>query len=221
MGQLGMKKLNIIALSISLLGATLTEARPSISSIIPGLPFLINHASALFIKNPALAFMLQFVPHKTFVLSKEQTIRAAETLEDHDELDLSKISVEHDPVVFPENKEMVTVYADYKPEFHAESRLEKARELRNWHAKTALATGLLTHFAFKYKPTDATHKTMLKAIPSTIGSSVAWLNMGYSGYKAWQVHELKNSIKAAQNGDGDVARALERKAIAYQIQDME
>lgn len=215
-----MKPLKTIALSLLVWQVPL-DAKFSLSSIIPGIPFMVNHASTLFTKNPYLATLMSFLPHQAFVLSKEQTVRAAEALEDHSELDMSKISIEHDPVVWPETKEMVTIYADYKPEHHAEQRLEDARKLRNWHAKTALATGLLSHFAFKYKPTDAPHKAMLKAIPATVGSSLALLNAGYAGYKAWQTYELGSKIKAAQAGDGDVARALERKAIAYQIQDIE
>jgi hypothetical protein len=204
---INMKKISLLALTLCFMSTSLLEAKFSLSSIIP-LKFLKN-------SNP----FTQLLP--TFIPMPEQLFRILETFEDRSKLDFSKLSTERDPVFLPYNKEMVTVYADYKPDLNAETRLEKAKELRNWHAKVALASGLLTHFAFKYKPADQLHTTMFKGVVHKTGNYLAGLNMTYAGYKALQAHDLDSRIKAAQEGDGDMARALERKAIAYQVQDIE
>lgn len=240
------KKLSIIALSLSLLSYNFhAQAKFSVGSIIPGISYFLKSGPNVLATNllvakkiisyPVGMILAQVVPQPmgTFVPNAEQLMRIKETMEDHSELDLSKISVEQDPVFFPESKEMVTVYADYKPEHNAENRLEKAKELRNWHAKVAGASALLTYLTAYEKKTCRVGlsspminivfklKESLKTYPFACFQALTMLNAGYAGIKAWEASDLTTKLKAAQDGDGDVARALERKAIAYQIQDME
>jgi len=215
----------IICILFSLPCIQLHAVKPPsfLDAFLPGIMFTIKHALPYVVPNaiPGIGETIAEA-YNIGIPSGEQTQIMADTLVDNDHVDFTKTTVEKTPLFFPSNRQLSVLYAAYKPEYDADSRLDDANKRTKWHASVA-ATCIVTKALFtKFGGASFNPQSINNAVYGLpITSLPAALNSVAAVYYGCRSYGLKNRIEAARNGDGDVAKDLTRKAINYAVEPIE
>lgn len=132
-----------------------------------------------------------------------------------DQVDLSKITVEREPMLWPRNRVLDVVYAPYKAEYSPEVQIEDSKAKQWWNAGLTAAAGTAAYALPRLAAAYATGG-FAPIIIETATSGLQGI-VAAKAYDTVKSYFLSRDLEAARNGDGDLAAELQRKAIGFQI----